>query len=353
MRRRSAIPLDIEIYRKMPLWWRLWRRYRLVWRRRYLLVMAFRKRHDLKLVRDRTDQITADTILCFATMRNEADRLPYFLDHYRELGVGHFLVVDNKSEDGTHDLLHDAPDVSLWSTDKSYRDARFGMSWLTWLQVKHGAGCWCVTVDCDELLVYPNHESRDLHALTHELDKRGESSFRAVMIELYPKGRLSAQRDHAKDSPLELLPFFDARGFTRYKHPEFHSLVEKGGVRARYFFDNVAEHAPPMHKTPLIKWRKRYAYADSTHTVLPRRLNRNYGPGRITGALLHTKFLPSIVDKSGDPAHRAEHFAHPETFTDYYNTLRDDPDFWHEDAIWYRNWQTLMEQGLISDGDWR
>ncbi|MEM6579236.1 MAG: glycosyltransferase family 2 protein, partial [Pseudomonadota bacterium] len=216
-----------------------------------------------------------------------------------------------------------------------------------------GSGHWCLTVDCDELLVYPDHPSRNLHALTGELDRQGVRSFRAVMIELYPKGKLSAQTYKPGSDPADVLAYFDADGFTRYPHPEFHSLIEKGGVRARYFFEGIADHAPPMHKTPLVKWRKPYAYADSTHTILPRWLNRNYGPDRTTGALLHTKFLPSVVAKSADPAHRAAHFAHPARFASYYDALSNDPDFWHEGAIRYRDWETLTEHGLMSPGDGR
>ena len=47
------------------------------------------------------------------TVRNEIVRLPYFLDYYRRLGAGHFLVVDNGSDDGTHEYLADQPDVSV------------------------------------------------------------------------------------------------------------------------------------------------------------------------------------------------------------------------------------------------
>ncbi|MEM6577410.1 MAG: glycosyltransferase family 2 protein, partial [Pseudomonadota bacterium] len=176
MVRRSSIPLDVDLYRQTPLWWRLWRRYRLVWRRRYMLFKALRKRRDLEVRRDRTARIKHSDILCFVTLRNEADRLPYFLKHYRALGVDHFLIVDNGSDDGSDQLLLEEPDVSVWSTTASYRDARFGMSWLTWLQMKFGSGHWCLTVDCDELLVYPDHPSRNLHALTGELDRQGVRS---------------------------------------------------------------------------------------------------------------------------------------------------------------------------------
>ena len=65
---------------------------------------------------DRTAAIRPGDILAFVTVRNEAQRLPYFLEHHRRLGVDHFLIVDNDSDDGSRDWLAGQPDVSLWDT---------------------------------------------------------------------------------------------------------------------------------------------------------------------------------------------------------------------------------------------
>ena len=45
--------------------------------------------------------ISPDEHLCVACVRNEALRLPYFLEYHRRLGIDRFLIVDNASEDGT------------------------------------------------------------------------------------------------------------------------------------------------------------------------------------------------------------------------------------------------------------
>ena len=142
------------------------------WKRRRLLWRAVRSRHALRPVADRTAAIAAGDILLFLVVRNEATRLPHFLDYYRGLGVGHILAVDNGSEDGSAEMLAEGPDVSLWTTRAGYRAARFGLDWLTWLQIRHAHGHWCLTVDADELLVYPYWQTRPLPALCHELARR-------------------------------------------------------------------------------------------------------------------------------------------------------------------------------------
>merc|ERR1712173_521262 len=92
-------------------------------------------------------------------------RLPHFLDYYRRMGVGHFLMVDNGSNDGGAEYLAAQEDVSLWRSDASYKRARFGVDRLNWLARRHGHGHWCLTVDPDELLVYPFCDTRPLKAL--------------------------------------------------------------------------------------------------------------------------------------------------------------------------------------------
>ena len=88
--------------------------YRLRLRRKRLLLRAKAKRRQLQVVADRTDGLRPEPILLFVTVRNERVRLPYFLEYYRKLGVDHFVVIDNGSDDGSREYLAAQPDLSLW-----------------------------------------------------------------------------------------------------------------------------------------------------------------------------------------------------------------------------------------------
>ncbi|MEJ6404915.1 glycosyltransferase family 2 protein [Yoonia sp. 2307UL14-13] len=314
-----------------------------------------RRRRQLQVVSDRTDDIAPGAILAFCCVRNEAARLPHFLDHYRALGVDHFLFVDNGSDDVTSDLLVDQPDASLWHADDSYRLARFGMDWLGWLQARFGHGHWCLTVDADELLVYPEHDSQDLRALTGWLDQRDRASFGAMMVELYPRGPIGDAVYAAGDDPLETLTHFDADNYRRQWHPVYDNLWIQGGVRDRVFFAEEPARAPTLNKTPLVKWHRRYVYVSSTHQLLPRRLHDVFGmtdTPMMTGALLHTKFLPTIVAKSKEELQRKQHFENTALYRTYHEKLARGPTLWHSPSHRYAGWRQLVDLGLMSSESW-
>jgi hypothetical protein len=329
--------------------------YRLRWKRRRLLFRALRKRRQLRCVIDRTAEIAPGDILGFATVRNEAVRLPHFLAHHRGLGVRHFLIVENNSTDDTQAYLVDQPDVSLWTTPASYKLSRFGVDWLTWLLARYGNGHWCLTLDADEILIYPHHDTRPLPALVDWLERHGRRSFGTLMLDMYPKGPLQDQRYRPGEDPFDVLCWFDGGNYMIRKKPDLENLWIQGGVRARRFFADRPRRAPTMGKTPLVKWHWRYAYVSSTHSLLPRHLNHTYdesGGEALSGILLHTKFLPTIVDKSVEEKRRREHFANSALYEGYYDALIGNPDLWCVHSTRFTGWRQLEAMGLMSKGNW-
>lgn len=339
----------------MGRWAELWQAYRWRIKRRYLLARAIRRRRWLKPIANRTATLGPESLLLFAAIRNEAQRLPHFLRHYRALGITHFLIVDNDSTDGSAELLAAEPDVSLWRTSASYRRARFGLDWITWLMFRYGHNRWCLTVDADELLIYPHHDTRPLSALTNWLDRHNQRVFPAMMLELYPKGPLQAQHYSPEQDPTDVLNWFDAGNYTIKRQEKIRALWIQGGPRARMFFADKPRHAPTLTKLPLVRWNRRWVYFNSTHSLLPPRANECFdetGGEAISGLLLHTKFLPSVVSRAAEERRRGEHFGTPVTFDPYYEGLMASPDFWTEQSTRLGSWRQLESLGLMSRGGW-
>jgi hypothetical protein len=339
-----------------PKGWRsLWTAYRLRLRRRSFLARAFRRRTDLTCRVNRTSVINPPDVLGFLCVRNESTRLPFLLDHYRRLGVRHFLAVDNGSGDGTDGWLADQPDVSLWQTTASYKASRFGLDWVTWLLIRYGHGHWCLTVDADEILIYPHWQTRPLPALTDWLDRQGRRSFGALMVDMYPEGPVSQPGPAPGEDPLQHLQYFDAGNYQVQVQPRMGNLWIQGGARARAFFGLEPRRAPTLNKIPLVKWHWRFAYVNSTHALLPPHLNKIYetdGGELTSGVLLHTKFLPEIVVRAAEEKARGEHFAEAAHYGAYYDRLVDDPCLHTSGSSRYTGWRQMEALGLMSRGGW-
>ena len=333
----------------------VWQSYRLRLQRKRWRIRAFRKRRELNRVSDRTAKIAKDDILVFCTQRNERIRLPYFLDYYRRMGAGHFIFVDNDSDDGSLDYLADQPDVSVWSTRAGYKRARFGVDWLNWLQMKYAHGHWTLTVDPDEFLVYPFCDTRPLRALTDWLDASSIKSFSAMLLDMYPKGRLDEQPYHAGQDPIEIASWFDSGNYTMEPNHLFRNLWIQGGPRARVFFADEPKKAPALNKVPLVKWDRRYCYVSSTHMLLPRGLNQVYdewGGEKASGVLLHAKFLDTFSAKAEEELARGQHYAGSVEYKAYAERLKEDPQLWCKWSERYINWRQLEILGLMSKGNW-
>ncbi len=333
----------------------VWQSYRLRLQRQRCKLRARRKRRELSVVADRTGLIGRSDILLFCTLRNEDVRLPYFLQYYRQLGVNHFLVVDNDSTDGGREYLAQQPDVSLWTTAHSYQKSRFGVDWLNWLLSRYGHDHWTLVVDPDEFFVYPFCDTRPIRALTDWLDASAIRSFGAMLLDMYPKGRVEETRYARAQNPLEVASWFDAGNYAITRNARFLNLWIQGGPRARAFFADKPKQAPALNKIPLVRWDRKYAYVSSTHMLLPRGLNLVYdewGGEKASGVLLHTKFLNTLTVKAQEELERRQHYADSKEYKAYAAGLAGNTNLWCKWSEKYINWRQLEILGLMSKGNW-
>jgi hypothetical protein len=293
-------------------------------------------------------------ILAFATCRDERLRLPAFLTHYRSLGVDRFFIVDNDSSDGTPEYLAEQADVQLFATANRYSEARNGIDWLNALLSEFGVGSWCLTVDIDELLVYPGSERVSLHTLTEYLDHHGYEALACMLLDLYPSGPLNEYRYHAGDDLFEAAPYFDAGPYERSAVDLCPGVLIRGGMRERVFYpefrvrsvgvkiyDALCYHLalriprlsdmswmrasrrrqpPCLTKVPLIRWNENSKYLNNIHWVSPKIVAPE------TGALLHFKFLHDFHERACQEAARGEHYDEASEYQRYAEKLRRNPE---------------------------
>lgn len=322
--------------------------------RRRRRLRALRKGRDLLEIRNRTKTRRDGDIYLFATIHNELVRLPYFIDYYRELGVNHFFIVDNNSDDGSREYLTRQPDVSIWHTTESYKRANFGMDWLNGLMRRFACGHWVLAVDVDEFFIYPHSDTRPLRALTDWLDASSIKSFGAMLLDMYPDGPLEVQKYRSGQNPFEVLTHFDNGNYTQKLNEKYGNLWIQGGPRQRAFFGDSPELAPALNKIPLIKWQRGNVFVSSTHTLLPRGLNKTFedwGGEKICGVLLHAKFLPDLKHKAIRELKRRQHYAGSREYRAY-GSSSNETVLSHKHSTKFENWAQIEELGLMSLGGW-
>lgn len=334
----------------------LLKKYKLRLERKKLKLRAIRRgRRDLSVINDRTHNINKNDILLFSTLRNEGKRLAYFLDYYRALGVQHFVIVDNGSNDGGREYLEGQKDVSLWTTTASYKRAAFGMHWMNYLLRKYAVGHWILCVDVDEFFVYPHCDTRPLAALTDWLDACSIRSFGTMLLDMYPKSKIADAGFKEAQNPIEVAPYFDAGNYSFSMNSKYKNLWIQGGPRQRVFFADKPSFGPALNKIPLVKWSKANMFLSSTHVILPRSLNVVYetnGAQVISGCLLHAKFVDTFVNLAKDEELRKQHYAAGREYKFYERLSEVETNLHTPHSTKYKNWQQLSDLGLMCTGGW-
>jgi len=141
--------------------------------------------HSLVRIDSRPVSDELSEIRAFMTVRDEILRLPRTLDHYREIGVARFFVIDNGSADGTRQFLMAQPDCHVFVTHDSYSDSTNGMDWQNALLNEYGVNRWCLTVDADEWFIYPGYERKSLSDLAMYLDRTGAQGIFSFLLDMY------------------------------------------------------------------------------------------------------------------------------------------------------------------------
>ncbi len=284
-----------------------------------------------------------DDVLVFFCVHNEVERLPYFLDYYRAQGVRHFFAVDNNSDDGTTEFLKSQPDVHYFFTAESYVSSRAGRLWTSELADFYGRNRWCLTLDVDELFVFPGIEKVTIRELTWHLDKRGFDAVFCIFLDMYSDRPLSETLYEPGTPFLDTCPFFERDTYTLHAPRYFPQVQISGGPRQRQFWESGGlGRGPAMRKVPLVKWRKGMQYYFSTHSLKPVPM------ATFTGALLHFKFFASFRERARREVERGDRVQMAD-YRKYAEKLQKEEVCFHRpESIRYEDSLTLLRHGVVT-----
>lgn len=329
---------------------------------------------------------TRPVVIC--VVRNEALRLPYFLQHHRAIGVRQFFIIDDGSQDATPDILNSAPDVIRISARGSFRDHK--RHWVSAVANTYLNNRWALFLDADELLVYPGWPDRSLIDLVTTLEKHGEEAFFVSLVDMYGYGDLDSLNYLAGAPFLSYCPLFDSEGYILVPRdinrredltpPEY--II--GGTRQRLFFEKrapnyfertlirkffslerrhnlghlqaplawvtwravksrLAKARPAMSKVPLFRWQLSDEICKGYHSV-----RRAMTVSKEWGSLLHFKYLQDFESRAINGAVEGQLGFHYRHYQDRLMTEKLEKIV-HARSRRFEGVQSLIEVGLMRE----
>lgn len=275
--------------------------------------MMYEKFDDLSIV---TNAHLRDCggLTAMVLVRDEMYFLPAFLQHYRRLGVERFIVLNDRSEDGSQDYLAAQPDVMVVAsrhrfgtrlypetTDGALKDVRIAHVWRTLLMRTYARDRWALLLDADEFLALP--DGLDMPGLVAMAEKMGTRGVLGVMLDMYPEGLAGLETDEAHLDPAAAW-YFDGRPHVR-PAAEGPPLRLYHGARARLYSHFVERDSAlrrevrrwktghayrkqgSLHKVPVVKWQAKASYMTAHWPDLP-------VTDRILLPIQHFKFTPDL-----------------------------------------------------------
>ena len=284
--------------------------------------------------------------ITFSCVRHEILRLPYFLEYHRKLGVDRFIFVDNASTDGTNEYLLSQNDTIVFHTTESYASSRCGIDWINPLLSEFGTNHWIVTLEPDELLMYPKSETVNLHQLTKYLDTIEAQAMKTFLIDMYSDKPISETHYKTGQPFLDSCNFFDSDSYYEYNDE---NLPTRGGPRDRLFWQGYDrdKRSPYLVNIPLIKWRDDLNYECGTH-VIP-----NVTMAPIIGVKQHFKFFSDFYTYAETEASRNEHWDNAAQYKSYWDVLGKNPELCgiYDGSLSFIDSMQLVELGLMKSSE--
>ncbi len=285
----------------------------------------------------KVDSIKGAVIL-FSCVWNEVLKLPWFLTYYRNLGVEHFVIIDNDSDDGTKEFLLEQDDVTVFWTNDSYDKFHCGICWLNELMERYGSGNWCIYVDIDELLVFPEIEKRGLVYLLDYMEKHQHEAMFAYMLDMYAENAQKQAEYKSGESFLNNSKYFSN---THHIYDDISAPYKQvyGGIRQDGLSITV-----PQTKTPIIKGGKGIKLLGSSHIITPAVVSD------VTGVLLHFKLMGDFYARVSEEAKNSKNFIGGYYAKAYANSLEQldtNHKYFNQNSIEYSSSTQLVELGLI------
>ena len=311
---------------------------------------AFSKQPFLEEIRIDRDALLRAKHVAVTVCKNEAIYLPALLEHHRNIGIDHFIYIDNGSQDESLEYMLAQEDVSVLVSTQQYRNFRFSVDWLEAVFANFCYGKWVLVVDADEFFIYDGYEKNEISLLSEYAERNGYDAFLAPMIDMYNRNELSVADIRGKN-PLQVCNFFDDISTMDIAKESLHgpfsnAPIYAGGVRARIFgkYNPAPAYSYLNQKYCFFKYLPTHRFIEGLHFMG----NIHIAPTR--AGLLHFKFHSGFYKKVIEQIEGGQHWNGSEEYKRYLKKLELDRNISFFDKNISRKFYgsaSLIEAGYI------
>lgn len=248
-----------------------------------------------------------DGIILICFYNNFEPLAKKWMNHYINIGIKNFVLVDNNSTDKSTNILKNYEkkvNISFWKINDTYNCYKM-CGWKQQILEYYGSGKKYLIVDSDELFIYKNHQKI---SFTDFLVKTKVSFIKSLMLDVYTNKNIYSGK-------LDDFKFVD-RGTYRKTSTVPYGQRFYGGPRARIF-----EISPSLQKIPFISYSGSEVLAND-HYYYPWNINKK---SKYCSYLLHYKFLPEDKEKYDTFAKDERHWNNSREYKTYQNVLSKTP----------------------------
>lgn len=277
--------------------------------------------------------------------------LDKFFEHYRMLGVKHFVFVDNGSTDGTIERIKAEPGTVLLQSRLTIGTYEVEFR-------RHGAQTyahnhWVLYADVDELFDFEGSETLRLAGLVEYMESWGYTALMAQMLDLFPAASIQSYANAPFEEAINDFRYYDLTDLLRYDYHDYDAIPWSyfmrtnttsndelkfmfGGVRKKLFGEMCCLTKHPLVFVDDTTWPNPHP-----HTAAHVRV------ADFSAVLKHYKFTndPFARDRQtlrdGTIIHGADR--------QRLEVVNDNPDisFYSEDALCWAGVEPLYDQGFL------
>lgn len=260
------------------------------------------------------------SLIVLTTVKNGELYIKSFMEHYLQLGVSHFVFLDNGSTDRTLELCGSYPNVTLLQTRLPYK--RYFHAMNQFLLEQYGRLGWCLVADIDEFFDFPYSSVLGIQGLLQYLDQNSFTAVAAQMLDMFSGEPLSQISSHPDDSLKEKFRFCDITQVTVIQNIyDKRNLISNpkilrfgGGIRKKAFgLDAVCltKHPLLLCRPPLCLW--------NPHFVFHARV------ADLSCLVFHYKFLGSFIAYTKESVQQENHWNKSSEYKVYDAVLNQNP----------------------------